>query len=204
MRTTCLVFVVLAALTGAATAAETPISKGSMMLDGSLYFQSYSGDLWTNSGGDSPSEVGLGSVAYGQFQMEVTPLFSYFVSNGVCFGVQAGYQSLSVGSNKLNSLAVGPSLGYYVKINPTVTNNEGSFYVYGRGFVNFGTLHDEHGNGPSITQFGGNVGLLYMISSAVGTDFSVKVQGDSWKPEFGSSESGTTIRVGLGLTAFVF
>ncbi|MCX6836112.1 MAG: hypothetical protein NTW07_13490 [candidate division Zixibacteria bacterium] len=77
--------------------------------------------------------------------------------------------------------------------------------VYGRGFLNFGTLNDEHGDGPSITQFGGNVGLLYMISSAVGTDFSVKVQGDSWKAEGASeSESGMTIRVGLGLTAFVF
>jgi hypothetical protein len=205
MRTTCLVLVVLAALTGAAAAADTPISKGSMMLDGRIYFQSYSGELWRNYEDDSPSEVGLGSVGFTQFSMEVTPLFSYFVSDGVCFGVQAGYQSLSVGHDKLNSFAVGPSLGYYVKINPTATDNKGSFYAYGRVFFNFGTLSDEHGDGPSITQIGGKVGLLYMISSAVGTDFSVKVQGDSWKAEGASeSESGMTIRVGLGLTAFVF
>ncbi len=204
MRTTCLVFVVIAALTGAAAAAETPISKGSMMLDGSFYFQSYSGDLWTNSEGDSPSEVGIGSVAHGLLQMEVTPLFSYFVSDGFCFGIQAGYQSVSAGHNKVNSFAVGPSLGYYFKINPTETDNKGAFYAYGRGFLNFGTIHYEHGEGPSITQYGGRVGLLYMISSAVGTDFSVKVQGDSWKSEGFNSQSGTTIRVGLGLTAFIF
>jgi hypothetical protein len=107
--------------------------------------------------------------------------------------------------DKVDIIAFGPSLGYYAKINPSATEAKGSFYAYGQGYVTFGSLKDEHSKGPKVTQYGGNLGLLYMVSSAVGADLSIKVQQDSWKDE-GDPEAttGTTLRIGLGLTAFIF
>ena len=53
--------------------------------------------------------------------------------------------------------------------------------------------------------FGAQGGGVFMLSNAVGVDVSVRFQSDSYKPE-GADESisGTTLQVGLGITAFLW
>jgi hypothetical protein len=47
--------------------------------------------------------------------------------------------------------------------------------------------------------------MLYMLSSAVAVDGSVMFRGDSWKPD-GAPDSitGTTISIGVGISAFIY
>ena len=142
----------------------------------------------------------------GVLSLDVSPMVGYFVANGVCIGAQIGYQSFSFGDDdKLDLFAFGPSVGYYVRANPASQDSKGAVYVYGRGYVSFASVKYEDDDGPDITQYGGNVGLIYMVSSAVGADMSVKFQQDSWKYDDDSeAETGTTVRFGIGFTAFIF
>ncbi|MFC1475350.1 hypothetical protein ACFLQG_01760 [Candidatus Zixiibacteriota bacterium] len=206
MHIKCLTIVTFIALASAVMAADSPIDKGSLLLDGSVYYQSQTGELWDDNEDVGVTTVGFGSVGIGAISLEVTPTVGYFVANGVCIGAQIGFQSISFGDDdKINIFAVGPSLGYYVKTNPSSTDVKGSVYIYGRGYVTFGSLRDENDDGTDITQYGANVGLIYLVSSAVGADLSMKIQKDSWKDKDASeAETGTTIRFGVGLTAFIF
>lgn len=204
MRANIYLVAAIVVLTGAVAAAEGPIEKGSLLLDGSLYFQSQSGELFVGSDDESVTTFAIGSVDMSVISLDISPTIGYFIANGVCIGAQFGFQSFSFGDDdKVSIFAIGPSVGYYVRINPASEDSKGAAYVYGRGFFSFGSVKDEDDSGPDITQYGGNLGLIYMVSSAVGADVSVKFQQDSWKDE-GDTATGTTVRFGVGLTAFIF
>ena len=160
MRTNFVIIMVSIALAGVAMAADSPISMGSLMIDGSIYYQSNSGDIWEDSYGNGISTVGAGSVELNQLTVDISPAVGYFVADGICLGAQIGVQSFSIGDHdKVNLFAIGPSLSYYGKINPSVADVKGSFYAYGRGYASFGSISDEDDNSTSVTQFGGNLGL---------------------------------------------
>ena len=192
-------------MAGAAMAADSPIDKGSLYLDGSFYFESRSGDLWENYQGDGMSTFSLGSASLSYAYVDVKPTVGFFVSPGVYIGAQIGFQKYSRGEgDDLDVLALGPALGYYAKVN-SATEAKGSLYAFGRGYYTFATIGDGDGDDMDMNAMGVNVGLLYMVSSAVGADFSINYQNDSWKDgDGGPSVSGSTIKLGIGLSAFIY
>lgn len=192
-------------LCGMAMAADSPVDKGSLYLNGMAFFQSQSGDLYENGDGDALVSYGVGDASLGFLQsFEVSPTVGYFVSPGVFLGAQAAFVGYSQGDNDLTGFALGPTIGYFFDTDPARTEIKGAVYPYIRGFFTWGQLSEDSYD-LTILQYGGRGGLLYMLSSAVAADANVRFQGDSWKPE-GASESttGTTLAIGVGITAFIY
>lgn len=174
-------------LAGAIGAAENPIDKGSMILGGSVYFMTQSGDLY-EYGGDALTTIAL------------TPSLGYFVAPSIMVGGEVSLLSQSQGDESLTSWAIGPMVGYYFNIDKARTEVKGAIYPYVKGFFLYGQIS----NDESITQmsFGGQGGVVFMLSTAVGVDGGVRFQSD--KLSNGDSISGTTLWVGAGITAFLF
>jgi hypothetical protein len=189
---------------GAILAATNPIDKGSLYLSGNVFFRSQSGDLW-ESNGDALITYGGGN---GQFDFvsgfEVSPTVGYFVAPRIFLGGQIAFTGYSQGDQDLTAVVVGPTVGYFFDIDPARTEVKGAVYPYIRGFFNWGHISDGD-NDITILQYGGRGGILYMLTGAVGVDANVRFQGDSWKAD-GANDSvtGTTLSVGVGITAFIY
>ena len=195
------VLILLAA--GCASAANGPIDKGSLYLGGSFFFQSQGGDLYENSEGDGITVYGAGDLTPGIFfDFEVAPTIGYFIAPGIFLGAQAAVFGISLGDEDGSIVAFGPTFGYYFNLDPTRTNPSGAVYPYLQGFVNYG--HADLFLDADIWQYGGKGGMLYMLSSAVGADAAVLFQKDSWTiDDVDESITGTTISIGVGITAFI-
>ena len=202
----CMVTMLVVLAAGAAAGADGPLEKGSFMLDGSFFFQSQSGDLWENGDGDAMTSYGIGNSRLSLTgSYEVAPTFGFFVSPGLMLGAQVAFVGYSSGDNKLSALAIGPSVIYYVNTDQSRIDAKGAVYPFFGAFFSYGSLSDEDEKIADLLQFGGRAGMLYMISDAVGADFTVRVQSDSWKYN-GAPEriSGMTFRLGVGIAAFIF
>lgn len=195
MRTlSCLVVMLL--LSGAVMAAETPIDKGSMIVDGSVYFMSQGGDAYKDTADNSVATIGI------------MPSVGYFVAPSIMVGGEVLFWNQSWGDYKWTDFAVGPMAGYYFNLDATRTEVKGAIYPYVKGFFLYGQEKYDDGTDDFTTDvmiFGGQGGGVFMLSNAVGLDASVKFQSESYKPD-GADESisGTTIEIGAGITAFLW
>lgn len=195
MRTlSCLAVMLL--LSGAVMAAETPIDKGSMIVDGSVYFMSQGGDYYKDTADNSVAVIGI------------MPSVGYFVAPSIMVGGQIVYVSASQGDDKETTFGVGPVVGYYFNLDATRTEVKGAIYPYVQAFFVYGQYKCEWTGGDEttdITMFGGEGGGVFMLSNAVGLNASVQFQSESFKPD-GADESisGTTLTVGAGITAFLW
>ena len=174
-----------------AMAADSPFSKGSMILGGTVSFASASGDAYENSNGDGPT------------MFSISPEIGYFVSPGFAVGGMLNVISWSQGDDDASSFGIGPFVGYYFGADKMEI--KGAVFPFLKAFF---ILDSEKENGDkvaSITSFGGMAGIDYMLSTAVALQAGVQFSSDSYKPE-GSDESvsGTTMTIGAGIEAFVF
>jgi len=195
MRTlSCLAITLLFA--GAIMAAETPIDKGSMIVDGSVYFISQGGDAYKDTADNSVAVIGI------------MPSVGYFVAPSIMVGGSIFFESWSQGDYKETMFGVGPMVGYYFNLDATRTEVKGAIYPYVKGFFLYGQEKYDDGTNDftiDVMVFGGQGGGIFMLSDAVGLNASVKFQSESYKPD-GADESisGTTIEVGAGITAFLW
>jgi len=177
-----------------AMAAESPIDKGSMIVGGSAYFMTQSGDLY-KVGDESPTTIAF------------MPEFGYFIAPSIMIGAMVHFENYKIGDSKQTFLAFGPMIAYYFNMNPTQI--KGAIYPYVKGMFMMGTEKYENGGTEkySGTQFGGKAGINFMLADHVALDFGVLFTSDSFKqkePTETESVSGTTIQVGAGIQAFVF
>lgn len=196
----------IALLASAAGGADSPIDKGSFFLNGSVYYMGQSGDLWESNDGDGSSAFGIGNGRIGLdgAGVEISPVFGYFISPGVLVGGQFAVTGVSIGGRSLTLFAVGPSIGYYFNTDPSRSNVKGTFYPYARGFFNWGSLSMSD-RSISVLQYGARSGLLYMLTRAVGADAGIQFRGDRWDfDDDDDAETGTTISLGVGITAFIY
>lgn len=101
-------------------------------------------------------------------------------------------------------MVFGPTVGYFFRFNPQRAEIRGSVYPYVQGFANWGSA-DLVKDNVAVQQYGGKAGLLYMLSSAVAADAVLRIQRDTWEDdETGESLSGTTILIGVGISAFIY
>ena len=102
---------------------------------------------------------------------------------------------------------IGPVVGYYFNTDKTRVEAKGAVYPYVQAFFNYGQEKFDSGAGDitwDLMQFGGEGGVVIMLSNAVGVEASVRFSADSWSPEVGDSFSGTSIMAGFGITSFIY
>jgi len=195
MRTlTCVTAILL--LAGAVMAAETPIDKGSMIVDGSVYFMSQGGDYYKDTADNSITVIGI------------MPSLGYFVAPSIMIGGEIQFQNQSQGDYKWTIFAVGPTVGYYFNMDPTRAEVKGAIYPYVKGFFLYGQNKFDDGTSDytiDVMTFGGRGGAIFMLSNAIGVDANVLFKSESYKPD-GADDSitGTSFGVGAGITAFLW
>jgi len=170
----------------------SPISTGSMILSGNIYFQSQSGDLYESTIHDPVITVGA------------VPSVGYFVAPGVLLGANMLFSHMSQGGNHVTAIGFGPMVGYFYDINPMREEIRGSLYPYILAFADYGHF-DLEGSGYSLFNIGGKVGLAAMISESVALDLGARLTSVSRKMEDApESVKGAIIWVGAGISAFIY
>jgi hypothetical protein len=175
-----------------ALSADGPIEKGSVMLGGSMYFQTQGDEAYESWDGDSYSSLSF------------APEISAFVVPGLAIGPKFELTHASQGSCSATEISLGPRLAYYFALNPGQISLRGSAIPYLATFFSLGS-RSFGGCGSSITvlKFGGEGGALFMVSDWAGVDFGVRFTRERYSNDY-NAVMGTTINAGLGLKAFVF
>ena len=192
MKTVLVFLSTVLCLAACVSAADAPVDKGSVMLEGSVFFASQTGDLYEADGD-------------GAILLSFTPAAGFFVAPGVLIGGNLGVQYVTVGDYSRTDLTIGPIIGYYFNHDPTRTEFKGAVYPYMKAFFNYGRQDVDYGfwdGSADMIQVGGQGGLVLMMSNAVGVDFAFQISSETWSN--GDSESGLTIMAGAGITSFIF
>ncbi len=192
MRKAIIVLGVLLMAAAGVNAADSPVDKGSVMLGGSVYFMTQSGDLWENGDGD-----GLTTIAF-------DPGVGFFVAPGIFLGADVIFESQSQGDYDQSVLGLAPAIGYYFNLDPSRAEAKGAAYPYIKAFFSYQkyTFGDDE---DSMTGFGGMGGINLMLSNAVAVDIGVKFESDSFDPDWSpESLSGTSLMFGFGISAFIY
>jgi len=195
MRRVLLTGIVILAFAFSASAQESPIDKGSMIIGGTVYFASASGDLYKDAEDNS------------QTTMSINPEFGYFIMPSLMIGMNFEYSKWSWGDDVGTTwLGFGPMVGYYFNMDASRTEVKGALYPYIKGFFLYETEEDEGADDKGkTTTIGGMAGVNYMLSDAVALDFGVQFASDSYKyGDADESTSGTRLWVGAGISAFVY
>lgn len=202
----CLVlFSVILLATASVSATDGPLDKGSYFIEGNIFFQSQSGELWEDFSGDGVTTIGAGNgMVEFNGALDISPAIGFFAAPGFMIGAQVAFRSYSQGDDDIVIVGLGPTVGYYFGANKQRDKIKGVLYPYVRGFLTYGSLDFGGSDDLSVNQYGGKLGILAMLSNAVGADIAVKFQNDSW--DFGDSDaiSGTTITAGAGISAFIY
>ncbi len=172
-------------MTVSVSAADSPVDAGSMVLSGTAFYQNQSGDLYENYRGDDLQTI------------TVAPGFGYFVSPGVFLGGELAVVSISRGGSSLTNAYIVPQLGYYFNSATTGADVKGRAYPYAKAIVGIGTI--SNGDSETQTLVGAKLGSVFMLSNTIAADVGLQVQ-----REFISDYSGTTIWIGVGITAFLW
>jgi hypothetical protein len=199
------ILVLPAGVVQAQSDARNPIDKGSLVLDGSAFFSTQSGDLYEDFDLDGDSTSGGSS----RTTISVMPMIAYFVAPGLLVGGEFRFTRQSVGDEKDTYFGFGPTAGYFFNLQPARANARGTVYPYVKAFFSYGKQKREREDSDTegtLMSFGGQGGLVYMLSNSVGADLSARYSLDTVDPEAEDTESldGATLQVGLGITAFIY
>lgn len=195
MKKLLLVGLIVAAFTASAIAQDSPIDKGSMMLGGTVHFQTRGGDLYKESVVDYKTSISF------------NPFVGYFVASSIIVGLDFEYTKHSFDSDTLGTttLGIGPMAAYYFNLDASRTEVKGSIYPYVKAFFKYCTEKMENDDDKKkVTTFGGQAGINYMLSNAVAVDLNVLFASDSRKSGDQASVSGTEITVGAGIACFIY
>ena len=187
MRRALIVCCITLVLGSAAFGADSPVAKGSMMLSGGFSYFSQSGDLY---------EIGTGEALN---TYTIVPGFGYFISPGLMIGADLSFINITRGSASRHTFSFGPTITYYVGADRANAESKGMVFPYLGAFAALGTTTSD----VTTTSFGGQGGIVYMVSNAVGIDCGVNISFDKWSVD-SYSTNGTSLQVAAGITAFVF
>ncbi|MBD3404173.1 hypothetical protein GF420_14880 [candidate division GN15 bacterium] len=181
----------------AAQAADTPIDRNSVLVDGIFTITMHGGDAYP---GDTYATFDIVS-SVGMF-----PVDHLFVGVNLSF-FQASEPSIS------ENVLVGPTIGYYFSFG-SGEHDSGSFYPYVRAFYMVGSVSEYLGDSQS--QFGARLGSVAMLSRSIGLDIMIQysreeISGYKWAggsgpfdPYYEDDVSGATLLFGAGITGFIF
>ena len=104
----------------AATAQESPVDKGSMMIGGVVFIDNFSGDMYGN---DAMTII------------EILPSLGYFISPGLLIGADFTFTSMSQGGDSDTFYGIGPMVRYYFGAKKDRSEIKGAMFPYLRAFM---------------------------------------------------------------------
>lgn len=186
----CLPAIATVLWTSMGSAHHVAVERGGTYVGGSFRWISSGGELFENSAGDRLSQI------------ELTPVFGYFLTDGLGLGAAVGFTRVSQGDDSFYNLGLGPQLTYFFDTGgdalPFVT---GGFLVRTVDFLG----DSETGYGFVL---GGGVQIL--ASEHLGVGIGVGYAYDHFDISLfspdgngGSSFDGNHIATTVGLTGFL-
>ena len=181
----------------AAQAGEIPTDKGSVLVGGTISFESSGGDLYDTN------EVGR-STAF-----EISPSAGYFIAPHILVGGTLSFTGNGQGDISTSGWGIGPKVQYYFgetapdaqgKIFPFV----GAGYQYNSASSDDGIEETEEISATtSEIQFGG--GIAWMATSSVAFTAEIRYDIDSFNSGIEDVEavSGNQIKLLFGLGGFI-
>jgi hypothetical protein len=182
--------VVFAIMTPAGVFGQTHATdRGSILVGGTASFTSSKAD----------SDDGEENDRFNS--LSIMPRALFFVAPGLALGGQLIFGRSSAGDNSSTSWGIGPEAADYFGGAETMT------HPYLTGHFNYvRTSDNDDDNDLTGRQYGGGIGLLFLISSSVGIDaqaFIRRVQ-TSLEGFPAADAEGTIIGLQFGISAFVF
>lgn len=171
--------VILVACCITASAAVTPIDRGSAMLGGYMYYENQSVEGYSR----------------GIFMLSSD--FGGFIIPGFMLGASIALSSI----DGETAFGLGPVIGYYFNANPGWDEIIGSVYPYFKAFFKYA---GQSGTSAHQTGFGGAAGINVMISDAVAMDLGILVSFDKTHSDWRSWPTVTTLRAGAGIVSFIY
>ncbi|MBW3553977.1 MAG: hypothetical protein KY466_10725 [Gemmatimonadetes bacterium] len=166
-----------------AAAAQTPaLEKGSYALGGSAGFS-----IEDSGSGDNVLTIAA------------IPRVDYFLVDGLALGGHVGIRRFARGDDSSTSFHLGPVVSYYFV-------QDGRAHPFVRALASYvhSTFSTAVSDGSSDSMaLTGAVGLLYMLSDAVGVDAQLFVRRQSWESSFGGEAASTEGGLQIGFSAFV-
>ena len=186
MKSTTLLFVLFLS---AAVLAQSPISKGTINLNGNLSFSSQSYEE-----GDVNRNV-----------LTLNPYIGYFFADNFSFGLSLSYNRISLGSASVTDWGIGPNLRYYFEVE-NVKPFISAGYSYTKTFFSSNDDETRHGSQISIA-----AGVDYFITnnvaieSIVSYNFNNDRLPDSSKGMYKSlDQKSNTFQIGVGINFFIY
>lgn len=164
-------------LTAALQAQEHATDRGSYILGGAAGFTSH--------------RIGDTRSSY----LYLNPNVQYFVRPGFAIGGTASLSRSSYKDESITAYGAGPQVSYY----PGSQDQELRPYVSARAVISDMSRAD-HG----IATYGGNVGLLYLITRSVGLDASLFYNRTSDLGGRGPRGGADVLGLAVGFSAFAF
>ena len=173
---------ILAAVPLAAGAQAPALEKGSYALGGSAGFN-------IESSGSGDNALTIAAI----------PRVEYFLVDGLALGGHVGVSRFARGDDSSTSFHLGPIVSYYFV-------QDGRAHPFVRALASY--VHSNFsfsvGDGSSDSlALTGAVGLLYMLSDAVGVDAQLFVRRRSLESSFGAEAEATQGGMEIGFSAFV-
>lgn len=185
MKSLVIVFVLLMSVS---VMAQSPISKGTINLNGNLSFSSQS------------FENGYGT----QNVISLNPQVGYFFVDNISFGLSLSYNRFSVSGASNSDLGIGSSIRYYFALQNV------------KPFISLGYFYTQSSNSSNDDKLKGNQfsitgGLDYFITknvaieSIISYDFKNQKLPDSYRAFYKDIEiKSNTIKVGIGINFFIY
>ena len=169
--------------------AQSPISKGTITLNGNLYFSSQSYDNSNSS----------------QSILSLNPQFGYFVIDNLSLNLSFDYKRTSTdGTN--TSYGFGPNIRYYF-------NMENYFPFLSLGYSFTKNIYSENDNELSGNQIILGAGITYMITKNVALETLLSYRFDNQKSHLSFPEidynmesdiDSKIIMIGVGINFFIY
>ncbi|NQS99431.1 MAG: outer membrane beta-barrel protein [candidate division Zixibacteria bacterium] len=172
---------------------DSPISKGAMLIGGSVSFASMSGDLYEDDGDKAT-------------QFQFSPTYYYFVTKGFACGAKFAYLSQSKGDWSSSILSIGPALGYFID-----TGNEKIYPYLGVAYT-FDSSKDEDSSegGYEYKATGSHLifglGAAFMLSDHLAVIPEIAYNLVTLEPDETDAESydGNIFMISIGLAGFLW
>ena len=140
-------------------AADSPLDAGNLYLGGGMHASYRTGLIYEDSEGNKPMSIGI------------YPSFGAFLFHGLRIGLSIDAYRYSRGDFTQKIYGVGPSLVYYLDLNPDREEIRGAYYPYIGFAASYRYTDNDFPDSSEIRHsYGGlgYVGLNFMASEAVG------------------------------------